>query len=89
MILWREELRNFVSMNTNIEIYLVNNIYGHLNSLALPVETNLKTAPFYIVERSASSGPGDLMLGNSVPCGNPDSAPGEPERRLRIRSLSA
>jgi hypothetical protein len=28
----------------------------------------------YHVEQRASSGPGDLIIGNSVPCGNPDSA---------------
>jgi hypothetical protein len=47
------------------------------------------------VEQRASSGPGDLILDNSVPYGDPVrpwttlsapcSAPGEPERRLRIR----
>jgi hypothetical protein len=37
---------------------------------------------FISVERSASPGPGDLMLSNSVPCGNPDSALEAPIRLL-------
>jgi hypothetical protein len=70
-----------------------------LYSLLLNGEPRLESLVWRASSWIASSGPGDLMLGNSVPCGNPDSAldstfsytlsyrsaPGEPERILRNR----
>jgi hypothetical protein len=87
---------------------------GNFSSASFLSQSSLTSSLLGIsVERRASSGepcleslvlvslvgPGDLMLGNSVPCGNPDSAldstfsytlsyrsaPGEPERILRNR----